>query len=57
MLTHLYSTYERITEGYLGENSNRMKHSWDPNQPFEVLIDQLEYTINYVAAGNTPYTK
>ena len=54
MLTHLYNNHARITQGYLEENDNRMKQSWDPNQPFEVLIDQTKDAINYTAAGNNP---
>ena len=30
---------------------------WVPNQPSEVLIDQIKDAINYASAGNTPYSK
>ena len=34
-----------------------MKQSWDLNQLFEELIDQIEYAINLPATRNTPYIK
>ena len=51
MLTHLYNCYD------LKENDKRFKQQWDTNQPFEVLIDQIEDAINYAAAKNTTYSK
>lgn len=56
MLSHLYDTYARITQGALEENDQRLKQDWDPNQPFEVLIDQIEDAVDFAAAGKTPYT-
>ena len=56
MLTHLYATYALITQGALEENDRRMNQDWDPNQPFEVLIDQIEDSVAYAAAGDMPYT-
>ena len=57
MLTHLYNYYDRISQFYFEENDKRFKQQWDPNQPFEVLIDQIEDAIDYAAARNTPYSK
>ena len=57
MLTHLYNSYARISKFYLEENNKRFKQQWDPNQPCEVLIDQIEDAIDYAASGNTPYSK
>ena len=56
MLSHSYNTYARITQGELEENDRRMKQDWDPNQPFEVLINQIKYSVAFVAAGDMPYT-
>ena len=56
MLTHLYATYAQIKQGELEENDRRMKQDWDPNQPFEVLIDQIEDSVAYAAAEDMPYT-
>ena len=57
MLTHLYISYARISQFNLEENDKRLKQQWDTNQPFKVLIDQIEDAIDYAAAGNTPYYK
>ena len=57
MLTHLYNSSARISQFDLEENNKRFKQQWDLNQPFEVLIDQIEDAIDYAAAGNTPYSK
>ena len=34
-----------------------MKQTLYTNQTLEVFIDQIKYTIDYAAAGTTPYTK
>ena len=57
MLTYLYNSYARISEFDLEENDKRFKQQWDPNQPFEVLIDQIEDAIDYAASRNTLYSK
>ena len=57
MLTHRYDSHARISQFDLKENDKRFKQQWDPNKPFEVLIDQIEDSIDYAAAGNTPYPK
>jgi hypothetical protein len=56
ILSHLYQTYARITQGELEENDTKMKQQWDPNQPFEILVDQIEDGVAFAAAGNMPYT-
>uniref|UniRef100_A0A6U3E495 Uncharacterized protein n=1 Tax=Entomoneis paludosa TaxID=265537 RepID=A0A6U3E495_9STRA len=33
-----------------------MKQPWDPNLPFESVIDQLEEAQDYAEAGNQPFT-
>ena len=33
-----------------------MKTPWDPTQPFEVVIDQIEEAVTYADAGNQPFT-
>ena len=57
MLTHMYNSYDIIFQFGLEENDKRFKQQWDPNHPFEVLMDQIEDVIDYAAAGNTPYSK
>ena len=56
LLNHLYECYAKITHNNLRENDQRMNAPYDPNKPFEVLIDQIEDAIDYAAAGNMPYT-
>jgi hypothetical protein len=42
MLDHLNTTYSRLTPADLQNNDARMKADYDPNQPIQVLIDQIE---------------
>jgi hypothetical protein len=56
MLKHLYDSYARISEGDLEENDARMKADYDVNQPIEVLIDQIDDTVDMAAAAENPYT-
>jgi hypothetical protein len=56
MLTHLYTAYAKISAGDLDDNDAKMKADWDPNQPIEVLIDQIDDAIDMAAAANNPYT-
>ena len=53
----MYDSYARISQFDLKENDKRFKQQWDSNQPFEVLIDHIEDSIDYAAAGNTSYSK
>jgi hypothetical protein len=56
MITHLYTSYAKISESDLEENDARMKADYDVNQPIEVLIDQIDDAVDMAAAGKTPYT-
>ena len=56
LLNHLYESYAKITHNNLRENNQRMNAPYNPNKPFEVLIDQIEDAIDYAAVGNMPYT-
>ena len=53
----MYNSYARIYQFDLEENDKQFKQQWNPDQSFEVLIDQIEDAIDYGAAGNTPYSK
>ena len=57
MLTYLYNSYARTSQFDREESDKRFKQQLEPNQPFEVLIDQIEDAIDYAAAGNTPYSR
>ena len=56
LLDHLYSTYTKISTSALQHNDKRLRAPYDRNQPFETLIDQVENTVDYASAGDTPYT-
>ena len=54
ILTHLYSTYARITPGDLEQNNVLMTKSWDPNLPIEFLFKQIEDATAYADHGGAP---
>lgn len=56
LLDHLYLTYAKITPTDLKENDARMNAPYDPNQPFEFLIEQIQNAIDYAAHAGTPYS-
>ena len=47
MLNHLISEYGHITPIDLKQNNNHFTKEWNPNQPFEALIDQVEEAVDY----------
>jgi len=48
--------YCKINEQDLVENDARMKQPFDCNQPFEVMVDQIEDAIDYAAARDTLFS-
>jgi hypothetical protein len=56
LLSHLYATYGRLSPADLQANDARLRTGYDPNQPIEALIDQVEDAVSLAAAANTPYT-
>ena len=56
LLYHLYSTYADISASSLQDNGKRLRAPYNINQPFETLIDQVENSVDYASAGETPYT-
>ena len=57
LLRHLYTTYAKITPTDLKENDARMNAPYDPNQPFEFLIKQIQDAADYAAHAGTPYSQ
>lgn len=55
ILTHLYRAYGNITAADLTANDSQMKHPYDPNDPIEVLFNQIETAVEFAAAGGAPY--
>jgi hypothetical protein len=56
LLSHLYTNYGRLSPADLQDNDTRMRNNYDPNQPIEAFIDQIEDAISLAAAANAPYT-
>ena len=52
----MHDCYARITPTDLEENDKRLKETYDHNQTFETMIDQVEDALEHVAAGKYPYT-
>ena len=56
MLRHLYETYADISADDLETNDVKMKEPWDPNQPFEQLVKQIQDAIDMADHAGVPYT-
>ena len=47
ILKHIYSDYARILAADLNNNDVYLKTAYTPNQPIEILFDQVENTVDY----------
>jgi hypothetical protein len=56
LLDHLYTTYGRMTPMALQDNDIRFRQAYNPAEPFELLIQQIEDAMSFAAAGNQAYT-
>ena len=56
ILTHLYSSYGRLTAQDLYENDQKMRTPFDASLPIELLFDQIQDGRDMAAHGNSPYT-
>ena len=56
LLTHLLENYGNITQLELEDNDTKMRALWDPNSPFDCLVQQLEDGQDYADDGSQPYT-
>ena len=56
LLTHLFENYGNITQLELEDNDTKMRALWDPNSPFDCLVQQLEDGQDYTHDGGQPYT-
>ena len=56
LLMHLFENYGNITQLELEDNDTKMRALWDPNSPFDCLIQQLEDGQDYADDGGQPYT-
>jgi hypothetical protein len=51
MLDHIFTTYVNITAVDLENNFEHMRWAWDPQQPVESLIKQIQDCADYSEAG------
>jgi hypothetical protein len=51
MLYHLFITYGNITAVDLEIFFEHMRHAWDPQQPVESLLKQIQYCADYSETG------
>ena len=56
LLTHLFDKYGNITQLKVEDNDTKMSALWDPNSPFNCLVEQLEDGKDYADDGGQPYT-
>jgi hypothetical protein len=54
MLYHLIETYGSITAVDLEINFEHMRRAWDPQQPVETLLKQIQDCADYSEAGGVP---
>ena len=54
LLNHLFNNYGNITQLELEDNDTKMRTMWDPNSPFDSLIQQLEDGQDYADDGGQP---
>jgi hypothetical protein len=51
MIEHLFLSYGSITAVDLEHNWKNMRKAWDPQQPVESLLKQIQYCYDYTEAG------
>jgi hypothetical protein len=56
MLDHLFETYGNITSVDLEINFEHMRRAWDPHQPVETLLKNIQDCADYSEAGGTSPT-
>jgi hypothetical protein len=52
MLDHPFETYGNITAVNLEINFESMRRAWDPQQPFETLLKQIQDCADYSVTRN-----
>ena len=55
MLHHLYDNYGVITTVDIEDDDTAMRAEYDPSQPIEVLVHQIETAVEFAEAGKTSY--
>jgi hypothetical protein len=55
LLTHLLTYYAMIAPTELTQNNKRLNSPYDPNQPIEMLFQQIQDARAFAVAGGQPY--
>ena len=56
LLTHLFTTYGKISGNDLRLNVVKMNAAYDVNLPIKVLFNQVKDGMDYADAGSHPFT-
>jgi hypothetical protein len=56
LLTHLLTYYSMIAPTELTQNYERLNAPYDPNQPIEMLFQQVQDARSFAVAGGQPYS-
>ena len=56
LLTHLKTTYGRLTPTQLTENDKHFRQAYDPSRPIEDMYERIEMTVETANDAGTPYT-
>jgi hypothetical protein len=55
LLTHLLTFYAMIAHTELTQNYERLNTPYDPNQPIETMLQQIQDARDFAVAGGQPY--
>ena len=56
LLHYVFTAYGSLQPNELQLNQAKLQEPWDPNTPFELLIDQIEECMEIADAGGQPFT-
>jgi hypothetical protein len=56
LLNHLYKTYGCLTPMAMQENNTHFHQAYNPAEPFELLVQQIEGAQAFAAAGGQAYS-
>ena len=56
LMDWLYVRYDQIMPGYLMQNQENMKATYDVKDPIHILFDQIEMGYKFAVAGNPPFS-
>ena len=57
MLQYLYNTYAKISPADLKTKADAMSKLYDPNKPFEALIQQVQDAVDFADHRGAPFTQ